>query len=48
MLGLEEGQALLESYDAEGIFISTDNVITVTDGLQDRFTLTADSYTIAE
>ena len=48
VLGLEEGQALLESYDAEGIFISTDNVITVTDGLQDRFTLTADGYTIAE
>lgn len=48
VLGLEEGQALLESYNAEGIFISTDNVITVTDGLQDRFTLTADGYTIAE
>ena len=48
VLGLEEGQALLESYNAEGIFISTDNVITVTDGLQDRFTLMADGYTIAE
>lgn len=47
VLGLEKGMALLEEYDAEGIFIGQDNTITVTDGLADRFTLTADGYRLA-
>lgn len=48
VLGLKDGMALLEEYGAEGIFIDENNVITVTDGLKDRFTLTAEGYTLAE
>ena len=47
VLGLEEGRALLESCGAEGIFIDESDVITVTDGLKDRFTLSADGYTLS-
>ncbi len=47
VLGLDEGQALLETYGAEGIFIDETGVITITDGLQDRFMLTASGYTLA-
>ena len=37
---------LREELDAEGIFINSDNNITVTDGLKDRFTLTSRDYTL--
>ena len=37
---------LLEEFDAEGIFINSDNNITVTDGLKDRFTRTSRDYTL--
>ncbi len=39
VLGLEDGMELLESYGAEGIFITEDSDITVTKGLEGRFTL---------
>ena len=39
VLGLEDGMELLESYGAEGIFITEDGDITVTKGLEGRFTL---------
>lgn len=48
VLGLEDGLALLEEYDAEGIFIDENNVITVTDGIKDDFILSAEGYTLAE
>ena len=38
VLGLEDGQKLLESYGAEGIFIGDDGKLTVTEGLKGRFT----------
>ena len=34
VLGREDGMKLLEEFDAEGIFINSDNNITVTDGLK--------------
>ena len=37
---------LLEEFDAEGIFINSDNNITVTDGLKGRFTRTSRDYTL--
>ena len=46
VLGREDGMKLLEEFDAEGIFINSDNNITVTDGLKDRFTLTSRDYTL--
>ena len=48
VLGLEKGMALLAQYGAEGIFIDENNTVTVTDGLKNRFTLTADGYTPAD
>ena len=46
VLGREDGMKLLEEFDAEGIFIDSDNNITVTDGLKDRFTRTSRDYTL--
>ena len=46
VLGREDGMKLLEEFDAEGIFIDSDNNITVADGLKDRFTLISRDYTI--
>lgn len=48
VLGLEDSLTLLESYDAEGIFIDENNVITVTGGLKEYFSLSAEDYTLAE
>ena len=42
----EDGMFPLEEFDAEGIFINSDNNITVTDGLKDRFTRTSRDYTL--
>ena len=39
VLGLEDGMELLESYGAEGIFITEGGDITITEGLEGRFTL---------
>ncbi|ANU54004.1 FAD:protein FMN transferase [Acutalibacter muris] len=46
VLGTEDGLELLESYGAEGLFIDENDVITVTEGLKDRFTLTAGGYSL--
>lgn len=44
VLGLEDGQKLLEGYGAEGIFVDGDGAIAVTPGLEGRFSLTAPGY----
>ena len=46
LLGLEDGQALLEAYGAEGIFITEDRAVIVTDGFP-SFSLTLDSFELA-
>lgn len=46
VLGYENSLSLLEHYDAEAVFIDTNNQIYVTDGLKDAFTLTSSAYTI--
>lgn len=48
VLGVEDSMGLLESYGAEALFIDENGVITVTDGLKERFTLTAGGYTLGE
>lgn len=42
----EDGMKRWEEFDAEGIFINSDNNITVTDGLKGRFTRTSRDYTL--
>ena len=47
VLGLEDGLALLDVYDAEGIFLDTAGTVTLTDGLKPAFSLTTKEYTLA-
>lgn len=47
LLGPDEGQALLESYGAEGIFVFRDKTVLVTDGFP-PLTLSLDSFQLAE
>lgn len=44
VLGKEKGEKLLESYGAEGIFIDQNKKVTVTKGLQGKFTILNDKY----
>lgn len=44
VLGKEKGQKLLETYGAEGIFIDQNKKVTVTKGLQGKFTILNDKY----
>lgn len=44
VLGYEDGLALLEEYGAEGIFVTTDYKVYVTEGLRDTFTVTNSNY----
>lgn len=49
VLGLEEGMKLVETYNAEAIFIDTDQNVYATDGLQDKFELTSkETYHLQE
>lgn len=44
VFGKEKGQKLLETYGAEGIFIDQNKKVTVTKGLQGKFTILNDKY----
>ena len=44
VLGKEKGQKLLETYGAEGVFIDQNKKVTVTKGLQGKFTILNDKY----
>lgn len=46
VLGYEDGLSLLEEYGAEGIFVTTDNQVYVTEGLQDTFIVTNPGYNL--
>ncbi len=46
ILGYEDSLPLLEAYNAEAVFVTTENQIYVTDGLQDSFTLTNENYAL--
>lgn len=44
VLGYEEGLTLMKEYGAEGIFVTTDHKVYVTEGLQDTFMVTNPNY----
>lgn len=48
VLGKEKGMALLEKYEADGIFVEKDFSVTLTEGLKDNFKLTDDSFVLRE
>ena len=48
ILGYNDSLALLKNYDAEAVFIFKDKTVRVTDGLENKFTLTDESFVIKE
>lgn len=44
VLGSEDGQLLLQSYECEGVFILKDGTVIVTDGLRDKLEITNNKY----
>ena len=48
ILGYEKSLPLLEKYGAEGIFVTTDAQVYVTEGLRDAFELTSSDYTLKQ
>lgn len=47
VLGLEDSIPLLEQYGAQALFVDEEGWVTVTAGLREHFTLTAEGYTLA-
>ena len=48
VLGLEDGLALAGEYGAEAVFVDEGKNVYVTQGLKDRFVLTAEGYTVKD
>lgn len=48
VLGYEKGVALLESYNADAVFITEDKKVYVSDGLKGKFKITNESYDYGE
>lgn len=48
ILGYNDSLELLKKYDAEAVFVFKDKTVRVTDGLESKFTLTDESFVIAE
>ncbi len=48
ILGYNDALTLLKNYDAEAVFVFTDKTIRLTDGIEKQFTLTDESYKVAE
>ena len=48
ILGYHQSLELLEQYDAQAVFIFKDKTVRLTDGIKDKFTLTDESFVVAE
>ena len=48
ILGYSDSISLLKHYDAQAVFVFKDKTVRITDGLEDKFTLTDESFVIAE
>ena len=48
VLGKEKAEKLLESYDADGLFVDDSGHVWMTDGMKERFHLLKDSYSVSE
>ncbi len=46
--GYQHSLELLKQYDAQAVFVFKDKTVRLTDGLKDKFTLTDESYMVAE
>lgn len=48
LLGYNESLAILQEYDAQAVFTFKDKTVRLTDGIKDNFTLTDESFVVAE
>jgi len=48
VLGKEKAEKLLESYDADGLFVDDSCHVWMTEGMKERFQLLKDTYSISE
>lgn len=48
VLGREKAQKLLESYDADGLFVDDSGHVWLTEGMKERFQLLKDTYSVSE
>ena len=48
MLGVEKGAELLKTYGADGLFEDEDHNVYLTEGMKERFSLLADSYSVED
>lgn len=48
ILGYNDSLELLKKYDAEAVFVFKDKTVRITDGLEKKFTLTDESFVMAE
>ena len=48
VLGVEKGTLLLKAYGADGLFVDEDHHVYLTEGMKERFSLLADSYSVED
>lgn len=48
VLGVEKGSELLKKYGADGLFVDEDHHVYLTEGMKERFSLLADSYSVED
>lgn len=48
VLGVEKGAQLLKTYGADGLFVDEDHHVYLTEGMKERFSLLADSYSVED
>lgn len=48
VLGVEKGAELLKTYGADGLFVDEEHHVYLTDGMKERFSLLADSYSVED
>ena len=47
-LSVEKGAQLLKTYGADGLFVDEDHHVYLTEGMKERFSLLADSYSVED
>ena len=48
VLGVEKGTQLLKAHGADGLFVDEDHHVYLTEGMKERFSLLADSYSVED
>ena len=48
VLGVEKGAELLKTYGADGLFVDEEHHVYLTEGMKERFSLLADSYSVED